>query len=197
MRNGNDKKERNLRGAGSAHKRSHSTPLRTALKASAVEPAPKSSPTQTDREADKERLQRVTEHSEPKRVEIVQTESEGLNTDVEHARFALATRFRSAIEEASVGMIMTDAAGAITMANREVERLFGYTEVELLGRSIEVLIPEHLRSTHVTRREQYSLAHVPRRKGVGRELTGLRKDGSEFWIEAAISLFEATKGWLR
>ena len=159
-----------------------------------MKPAPKSSSSQTDREADKERLQRVTEHPEPKRVEIVQTESEGLNTDVEHARFALATRFRSAIEEASVGMIMTDAAGAITMANREVERLFGYTEIELLGRSIEVLVPENLRSTHVTWREQYSLAHEPRRMGVGRDLTGLRKDGSEFWIEASISPIRTDDG---
>ena len=91
--------------------------------------------------------------------------------------------FELAIEASPSGVLVVDASGAILRVNREVERQFGYTRGELVGRSVDVLVPEHLRAAHATYREEFVREPVARPMGEGRELFGRRKDGTHFPVE--------------
>ena len=94
--------------------------------------------------------------------------------------------FELAIEASPSGVLVVDAIGAIVRVNREVERQFGYTRGELVGRSVDLLVPEHLRAAHATFREDFVHAPVARPMGEGRELFGRRKDGTLFPVEIGL-----------
>ena len=94
--------------------------------------------------------------------------------------------FELAIEASPSGVLVVDASGAIVRVNREVERQFGYTRGELVGRSVDVLVPEHLRAAHATYREEFVHEPVARPMGEGRELFGRRKDGTLFPVEIGL-----------
>jgi PAS domain S-box-containing protein len=96
-------------------------------------------------------------------------------------------RFRLAIEASPTGMLIVDPAGNIVLVNAQVERLFGYTRGELVGSSLELLVPPAQRDAHVAHRKGYLLAPQARRMGLARELRGVRKDGSEFPVEIGLS----------
>jgi PAS domain S-box-containing protein len=83
-------------------------------------------------------------------------------------------------------LIISDVAGTIVSVNRQMEMLFGYDKDELLGQLVEFLLPESLRVTHVAQRAQYLQAARTRSMGIGLELIGQRKDGSQMPI--AVSL---------
>ena len=84
-------------------------------------------------------------------------------------------------------MIMVNSAGTIVLCNREVERLFGYPREALLGLSIEVLVPSGAQARHPQFRANF-LAHPSARPmGVGRELFGVRKDGSQVPVEIGLN----------
>jgi len=102
-------------------------------------------------------------------------------------RKRLEARFRATVESAPAAMLMIDGVGSIVLVNSEVERLFGYDREELLGQKVEVLIPERFRSGHPGLRTRYFASPVARRLGVGRDLFGLRKDGSEIPIEIGLN----------
>jgi PAS domain S-box-containing protein len=88
---------------------------------------------------------------------------------------------RVIVEEAPVGLIVANSAGKITLSNVEAQRLFGYQGSELLGRPIEILVPERFRAGHPALRAQYLADARPLPPGMGRDdLYGLRQDGSEF-----------------
>ena len=91
------------------------------------------------------------------------------------------------IETAPNGMLMAGADGVITMANAQAEKLFGYPRKELVGQSVEMLVPERFRTQHAAHRERFSASPEVRLMGAGRELFGRRKDGSEFPVEIALS----------
>jgi PAS domain S-box-containing protein len=95
--------------------------------------------------------------------------------------------FRLAIEMCPSGMIAVDSRGAIVMVNGEIERLFGYTRDELLGRPIEILLPEQSRGKHVQQRTGFAARPAARHLGTGRDFNGRRKDGSEFPIEVGLN----------
>src|SRR5437879_2654591 len=80
-------------------------------------------------------------------------------------------------------VVMTGGRGRIRLVNRQAEQLFGYQRAELLGCDIEMLLPERYRARHVQHREAYMAAPRVRPMGVGLELYGLRKDGSEVSVE--------------
>ncbi len=106
-------------------------------------------------------------------------------------RKRLEQRFRLAMESAPYAIVMVNESGTIEMINSQAEKLFGYSRQELIGQAIEILVPERFRSAHVGFREAYLAAPVSRSMGaVGRELFGLRKDGTEFYVEIALSLIE-------
>jgi PAS domain S-box-containing protein len=99
---------------------------------------------------------------------------------------------RLAVDACPNGMVMTDSAGRIVLANAETERLFGYQRDELIGQMIEMLLPERLRNGHLQRRAAFARRPKPRRLGGGRDLLGRHRDGSEFPIE--IGLYPIRRG---
>ena len=109
-------------------------------------------------------------------------------------RKRLEGRFRATVESAPTAMLMIDEAGSIVLVNTETERLFGYGREELLRQKVEVLIPERLRSGHPGLRTQYFASPEARRMGAGRDLFGLRKDGSEFPIEIGLNPVRTDEG---
>jgi PAS domain S-box-containing protein len=95
-------------------------------------------------------------------------------------------KFRLAVEACPTGMVMTDSAGRIVLANTETERLFGYRRDELIGQSIEMLLPQRLRNAHRQHRAGFSRRPEIRRLGKSRNLLGCHRDGSEFPIEIGL-----------
>jgi PAS domain S-box-containing protein len=104
--------------------------------------------------------------------------------------------FRLAVEACPSGMLMTDRSGAIVLLNTEIERLFGYSRDELIGQSVEVLVPTGLRSQHIRHRAAYVLKPETRRMGAGRDLFGRRKDGTEFPVEVGLNPVNTRDGVL-
>lgn len=96
-------------------------------------------------------------------------------------------RFRLAFEAAPTGLVMVDAQGLIVFANAELERLFGYRREELIGKPIELVVPAAAREAHRKHRSAYGDLPTSRMMGAGRDLNGLRKDGSEFPVEIGLN----------
>jgi PAS domain S-box-containing protein len=105
----------------------------------------------------------------------------------------LAEQFGGLLESMPDGIIMADRTGSIMLANSQAEKLFGYDSGELLGKSVEELIPQRLRGNHVGHRAQYAASPHTRPMGAGLELFGLRKNGSEFPIEISLTPLKAAK----
>ncbi len=98
------------------------------------------------------------------------------------------TQLRDAIEGAATAAVVADNRGIIRLASQVAIELFGYTTPDpLIGQSIEILMPGRYRPGHRQHVTDYFGAAVSRPMGVGRNLTGLRKDGSEFAIEVSLS----------
>lgn len=95
--------------------------------------------------------------------------------------------FREVFQSMSEGIVMVDESGKIEIANGVAEKLFGYEENGLRGILIENLLPERFRGRHLSFRNNFNARPEPRRMGVGRDLTALRKDGSEFPVEISLS----------
>ncbi|HVX89391.1 MAG TPA: PAS domain S-box protein, partial [Gemmatimonadales bacterium] len=110
------------------------------------------------------------------------------------ARRKAEARFRAAVESSPSGMVMVDAAGRIVLVNREVERLFGYSREELLGRSVDTLVPMRSRGAHPEFRAGFYASPDARAMGAGRELFGLRKDGTEVPVEIGLNPIETEEG---
>ncbi|HMQ78052.1 MAG TPA: PAS domain S-box protein [Ignavibacteria bacterium] len=100
-------------------------------------------------------------------------------------------KFRYLIESAPDAMIFTDANGIINLVNKQTIKLFGYTEAELYGRKIEMLMPERFSARHIKHRDEYQRNPKIRMMGEGRELKAKRKDGSEFDVEISLSPIKA------
>ncbi len=107
--------------------------------------------------------------------------------DIAGSRFPL-------LEHAPDATIIIDGDGNIQLVNAQTERLFGYYREELIGRPIETLIPERFHARHVVERREYTSEPRVRPMGVGLELFGLRKDGSEFPVEISLSPIETREG---
>ncbi len=103
-------------------------------------------------------------------------------------------QFRALLESAPDAMVILDERGKIQLVNAQTERMFGYQREALIGKSVEVLIPERLRGNHVGHRERYFQAPNVREMGAGLDLWGRRKDGSEFPIEISLSPMETETG---
>jgi len=101
---------------------------------------------------------------------------------------------RLAVEAAPNAMVMVNREGRIILLNAQAERVFGYDRDELLGRSVELLIPDALRSTHAVDRHEYVQAPVARAMGAGRDLRGRRKDGSDVPVEVGLNPIQTSDG---
>jgi two-component system, OmpR family, phosphate regulon sensor histidine kinase PhoR len=104
--------------------------------------------------------------------------------------------FRDLLEAAPDAMVITDPAGRIVLVNSRVEALFGHRREELLGQSVELLIPERFRESHIAHRAGYAEHPHTRAMGSGLELYARRKDGSEFPVEVSLSSLESAQGAL-
>jgi PAS domain S-box-containing protein len=102
--------------------------------------------------------------------------------------------FRLALEASPTGMIMVDSVGRIVLVNAQVEKLFGYERRELVGAPIEVLVPERLRTGHPHFRGQFFANPKTRPMGAGRDLHGLRKDGTEVPVEIGLNPLVTAQG---
>jgi PAS domain S-box-containing protein len=100
------------------------------------------------------------------------------------------------LESASEGIILIDAGGRMIVVNPATERMFGYDRGDLLGRHLEVLLPERIRGSHAGHRAGYFAGPRVRPMGIGLDLSGLRKDGSEFPVEISLGYVEAPDGVL-
>ena len=97
------------------------------------------------------------------------------------------TALRQFLESAPIAIVATDRDGRIIYANARLEKMFGYGPDELLGRTVETLIPERYRTIHREHRSRYLESPHVRSMGSGMDLVGRRKNGVEFPIEAGLS----------
>jgi len=106
------------------------------------------------------------------------------------------SRAHALFQAATQAIVIVDQRGKIVMANPATEKLFGYATDELVGQSIELLIPEKLRGSHVEHRTRYFNNPQSRPMGLGLDLQARRKDGAEFYAEISLSYIESARGTL-
>ncbi|MBX3157745.1 MAG: PAS domain S-box protein [Deltaproteobacteria bacterium] len=104
--------------------------------------------------------------------------------------------FRELVDAAPDGMLVCDAEGAILLVNAEAERMFGYAREELLGRRVDVLVPDAVRGKHGHHVAGYTGAPRVRPMGIGMALAGRRKDGTEIPVEISLAPIRTSRGLL-
>jgi PAS domain S-box-containing protein len=102
--------------------------------------------------------------------------------------------FEKLFEFSPDAIVVTDETGKISEVNAQVERFFGYSRSELLGKQVEILLPEKFRATHPTARDKYKDKPHVRTMGAGLELYGRRKDGSEFPVDIMLGPIAGPEG---
>jgi PAS domain S-box-containing protein len=105
-------------------------------------------------------------------------------------------RFRHVVESAPNAMVVVNAGGQITLANRQTEKVFGYSREALIGQPIEMLVPERFRGAHPQHRHAFFSTPSARSMGAGRDLYGLHKDGHEFPVEIGLNPIQTDEGML-
>lgn len=103
-------------------------------------------------------------------------------------------RSRLVIESAPNAIVLADQNGEIVLVNSQAEKLFGYERAELIGQSVEIFVPERYRGKHPEYRMGFMSDPHNRRMGVGRDLYGRRKDGSEFPVERGLNPIKTSAG---
>ena len=113
---------------------------------------------------------------------------------VEEALRQSEQQLRSLFEFSPDAIIASNKEGRIIKVNAQVERFFGYGRAELLGQSIDILVPERFRKVHPAHRREYGEKPHIRSMGAGLELYGRRKDGTEFPVDIMLGPVESTDG---
>jgi len=88
-------------------------------------------------------------------------------------------------------MVVINDCGEIVLVNHQTEEMFGYSRSELMGQTIEILVPDRLQSAHVNLRVKYTEAPTMRQMGTGMDLYGKRKNGDDFPVEISLSPVQA------
>ena len=112
---------------------------------------------------------------------------------LQHGR-VLESRYRGLLDTVPDAIVMVNNTGRIVLVNRQAEQLFGYQREELLGRAIEILLPQRFRFGHMSHRTKYFTEPKTRTMGAGLELFACRKDGTEFAVEISLSPLATDEG---
>src|SRR5437762_2292548 len=121
--------------------------------------------------------------------------------DITHQRVMrdaklVEARFRDLLESMPDGIVMINLTGRVVYSNSQAENLFGYSSGELKGKPIEMLLPQRFRNAHISHRSNYFIQPRTRTMGMGLELYGVRKDGTEFPVEISLSPLKTEEGTL-
>lgn len=111
-----------------------------------------------------------------------------------HPQLRGSDSFRRVVEWAPSAMVMVNARGVIVLVNAESERVFGYPRTDLVGRPVELLIPQKFSGQHAGYRDGFFANPTPRPMGSGRDLYARRADGSEFPVEIGLNPIETEDG---
>ncbi|MGH9856281.1 MAG: PAS domain-containing sensor histidine kinase, partial [Acidobacteriota bacterium] len=122
-------------------------------------------------------------------------------TDVTQAKvqrdaFMIANKFGGLLESVPDAIVLVNHTGRIVLANSNSEKLFGYTQQQLIGQLIEVLMPARFRQGHVAHRIRFTGEPKTRAMGAALELFGIRKDGTEFPVEVSLSPLQTEHGMM-
>ena len=98
--------------------------------------------------------------------------------------------YQSIIDASPAGMILVTKEGEIVLVNKMAEVIFGYSRKELISKSIECLVPSQFRSHHMAQRDEFHQDPQMRKMGMGRDLYGLKKDGTEVPVEIGLNIIE-------
>jgi len=117
-------------------------------------------------------------------------------TELADRRERADEKFRGALESAPDAMVIVDKDGQIQLVNAETQKLFGYSRDELIGRPVEMLIPERYHTHLPEHRDGFFRQPKARRIGVGLDLWGRRRDNTEFPVEISLSPLPTEEGML-
>ena len=123
-------------------------------------------------------------------------ENKGPKLGAEETARQVAARNRAMVESAPDAMLIVSDYGRILMVNAQTEKLFGYSRAEMLGNTVEILLPARFRDQHTQHRISYFANPMVRSMGSGLELYGLRKGGTEFPIDISLNPVETENGTL-
>ncbi len=159
----------------------------------------------TDRKRTEESLREAKETLEQRvkeRTAQLEQMNQALHNEiVERQRTEAALRtsrseFESFLQSAPDAIVSVDAEGKIMLVNSQTEKMFGYAREELLGNSVEMLLPDRYRRNHVVHRLGYLHHPTTRPMGIGLDLAGRRNDGTEFPVEISLSPVQPGEGAL-
>jgi PAS domain S-box-containing protein len=117
----------------------------------------------------------------------------GVSMDITERKHA-DELFRLATEASPSGTLLVDDHGRILLVNANIEELFGYARDELIGKEVEILLPERFARSHAGDRAKFFTSPQARAMGAGRELFARRKDGSEFPVEIGLNPIQTPHG---
>jgi len=103
-------------------------------------------------------------------------------------------KFEALFNFATIGIVIANSKGEISLVNQHAESIFGYPAEELNGKRVEILLPSDQQSAHILSRQHYTIHPQVRPMGAGRDLNGKKKDGSLVPIEISLSYFHTDEG---